>query len=71
MLEGIYVVAHLLAPFLPRSCTEIFEKLGTPPRPIPELSAAFDNLAAGTEINAGCILYPKLEVLVAEGESGV
>ena len=57
-LEAVYAVAHLLLPFIPRGASEIFRKMNTPPRSLwdvdPELR---DNLAVGTKIDVGGILY--------------
>eukprot|EP00041_Stephanoeca_diplocostata_P029039 m.847193 g.847193 ORF g.847193 m.847193 type:complete len:74 (-) comp23481_c0_seq5:283-504(-) len=43
------------------SAAKIFEKLGTPPKKIADLSARFDNLRPGTVITHGAILFTKLE----------
>jgi isoleucyl-tRNA synthetase len=50
LLECLYVLAHLLAPLLPVATTEILKRLGTSARPAADLSANFDNLAAGTPV---------------------
>ena len=46
-LEAVYVLAHFLAPVMPYSATNIFKKLGNPPKPIPELQASLVNLQTG------------------------
>jgi methionyl-tRNA synthetase len=57
-LEAVYAVAHLLLPFIPRGASEIFRKMNTPPRSLwdidPELRG---NLAVGTKIDVGSLLY--------------
>uniref|UniRef100_A0A7S0VMT7 methionine--tRNA ligase n=1 Tax=Hemiselmis tepida TaxID=464990 RepID=A0A7S0VMT7_9CRYP len=60
-LESLYILAHFLCPFIHNGCAKIFEKLGTQPRPIPRLSPAFTNLAAGSPVHVGEVLYAKLE----------
>nr|CCA17292.1 methionyltRNA synthetase of possible bacterial origi (ISS) putative [Albugo laibachii Nc14] len=72
-LEAIYLLAHFLAPFIPKTSETIFEKLGTPPQKLIELSPAFDNLVPGTEVLVGDILFQKVltaeEILQAEESS--
>ena len=58
-LEAVYAVAHLLLPFIPGGATEIFKKLNTPPKSLGEISADLRNLAVGTKIDAGSILYER------------
>lgn len=57
-LEAVYAVAHLLLPFIPKGASEIFKKMNTPPKSLwdidPELR---DNLAVGTKIDVGSLLY--------------
>lgn len=69
-LEAIYLIAHFLAPFIPNTSDKIFEKLGTPPQKLIELSPSFDNLVAGTKVVVGDILFQKVltaeEILQAE-----
>jgi methionyl-tRNA synthetase len=65
VLEALYLVALVLAPFIPEGAAAIFRKLSTPPRPIPAASARFDNLAPGAAVEVGDILYQKLEKEVA------
>lgn len=56
-LEAIYALAHLLLPFLPEGGTKIFEKLGTQPVHLNELSRDCRNLKPGTPVVVGDILY--------------
>ena len=58
-LEAVYAVAHLLLPFIPGGATEIFKKMNTPPKALNEISADLRNLAVGTKIEAGSILYER------------
>lgn len=57
-LEAVYAVAHLLLPFIPKGASEIFIKMNTPPKSLwdidPELRT---NLAVGTKIDVGSLLY--------------
>ena len=65
VLEAVYVAAHFLAPVIPDAAAAIFEKLGTPATPIWRLKKSA-NLAAGTKVAVGDILFAKHEV---EGEA--
>ena len=65
VLEALYLAALVLSPFIPEGAAAIFRKLSTPPRPIPAASRRFDNLAPGTAVEVGEILYQKLEKEVA------
>jgi methionyl-tRNA synthetase len=65
VLEAVYVAAHFLAPVIPDAAAAIFEKLGTPATPIWRLKKSA-NLAAGTKVAVGDILFAKHEV---EGET--
>jgi methionyl-tRNA synthetase len=62
VLEGIYVCAHLLEPFLPTTGSTLFEMLGTPKMAIKSLSTEFDNLKAGAIITKGEILFKKIDM---------
>jgi len=66
-LECVFVAAHFLAPFVPDAAAAIFSKLGTPPRPIWRLDAAGKNLAPGTPVAVGDILFAKHESQAASG----
>ena len=48
VLEGVYVCAHLLEPFMPVTGAGLFARLGTPKTAIKSLSTEFDNLKPGT-----------------------
>jgi len=60
-LEAIYALTHLLMPFLPVGCKEIYKKLGTEPVSLVDLNRDCRNLAVGTIIQAGEVLYKKTE----------
>mmetsp|Transcript_27877 Transcript_27877/g.68544 ORF Transcript_27877/g.68544 Transcript_27877/m.68544 type:complete len:905 (-) Transcript_27877:84-2798(-) len=64
-LEAVYVAAHFLAPFIPDATDAIFQKLGTPAMPLWKLQRGA-NLAPGTTVSVGDILFAKHEV---EGEA--
>jgi len=66
-LEAVYVLAHFLAPIMPYAATAIFEKLGTPPQPIPTLRVDLQNLKVGATVEVGDILFMKIE---GGGEGG-
>lgn len=59
-LEAVYVFAHFLSPYLPATSAVLFKRLHTAARPIPQLSPAFDNLAPGTPVDVGDILFAKV-----------
>ena len=65
-LEAVYAAAHFLAPFIPDACDAIFKKLGTPAVPAWKLKRS-ENLAPGTAVSVGDILFAKHEV---EGAAG-
>jgi len=65
LIEAVYVLAHFFAPFVPRATEAIFQKLGTPPKPIPQLADNFMNLAVGTPVVSTSILFEQLEVAKA------
>mmetsp|Transcript_40769 Transcript_40769/g.110277 ORF Transcript_40769/g.110277 Transcript_40769/m.110277 type:complete len:860 (-) Transcript_40769:99-2678(-) len=67
LLEAVYVLSHFFAPFIPLAAEAIFQKLSTPPRPIPNLADSFLNLTVGAEVRTGSILFEQLEVGKAEG----
>ena len=62
VLEGIYVCAHLLEPFLPTAGCTLFKMLDTPKVAIKTLSTTFDNLKPGTVITKGNILFKKIDI---------
>mmetsp|Transcript_10281 Transcript_10281/g.24115 ORF Transcript_10281/g.24115 Transcript_10281/m.24115 type:complete len:906 (-) Transcript_10281:152-2869(-) len=61
VLDAMYVLAHVLCPFIPEGAKQMFDKLSTQPMPITKLSPKFDNLKPGTEIKVGEVLYAKVE----------
>ena len=61
-LEGLYIAAHFLEPFMPMGCGSIFEALGTPATVIVGLSGNLDNLKPGTPVTVAAIMFPKLEL---------
>jgi len=61
VLEAVYVLAHFMMPYIPDAAKAIFDDLNTPARTIQQLSPNFDNLAVGTEVAVGRILFSKFE----------
>lgn len=61
-LEAVYLAAHFLAPFIPATAAVIFQRLGTPPRPLWALSGDFNQLVIGTAVQSGDILFTKFEL---------
>ena len=61
-----YIAAHFLEPFMPTICGKVFDSLGTPPQSIVGLSKNFDNLAPGTPVTVGEILFAKIEMEAKE-----
>ena len=68
-LEAIYILAHLLLPFVPVSGKQIFQKLGTQPKTIQQIQnylithdkVSHMILPMGTQIDVtGSVLYDKL-----------
>jgi methionyl-tRNA synthetase len=59
-LEAVYIFAHFLSPYIPTASELLFSKLHTAARPIKELSPAFNNLAPGTPVDIGDILFAKV-----------
>jgi len=57
VLEAVYALAHLLLPFIPKGASEIFKKMNTPPKRLWEIDPGLRNLAPGTKIDVGDILY--------------
>jgi len=62
-LEAIYFIAHLFAPFIPHTATDIFRCLGQPPQNIPALSCNLANLRAGSVVKHEACLLPLLDEL--------
>jgi len=71
LIESVYVLAHFFAPFIPRAAEAIFQKLGTPPKAIPQLADNFMNLAVGTPVVSTSILFEQLEVTKAAAAAPV
>ena len=61
-LEAVYIAAIFLSPYLPNATSALYAKLHTAPKLIKDLSAAFDNLAPGTPVDIGDILFAKVAV---------
>ncbi|CBZ51090.1 methionine--tRNAligase, related [Neospora caninum Liverpool] len=61
-LEAVFVLAHLLEPFIPVTSAHIFKKLNTQPRILADISPWFDNLTPGTAVDVGDILFAKKKV---------
>jgi methionine--tRNA ligase beta chain len=61
-LEAIYAFSHFLAPVLPIAAQTIFEKIGTAPVSTHNLRDDFYNLAPGSVVSLGEILFQKIEV---------
>jgi methionine--tRNA ligase beta chain len=59
-LESIYILAHLLTPFIPEGSAKIFRKLNTEPTTLAELNREGHNLAVGTRVDIGDVLYSKI-----------
>lgn len=59
-LEAIYILTHLLAPFIPVGSAEIFRKLNTEPVSLAELRLDGRNLKEGTPVEIGDVLYSKV-----------
>lgn len=59
-LEAVYAFTHFLAPVLPIAAQKIFDCLHTEPRSLYNLRSDFYNLAPGTPITVGGILFQKL-----------
>ncbi|EPR59974.1 methionyl-tRNA synthetase [Toxoplasma gondii GAB2-2007-GAL-DOM2] len=61
-LEAVFVLGHLLEPFIPVTADHIFKKLNTAPKTLADLSPWFDNLVPGTPVEVGDILFAKKKV---------
>lgn len=60
-MEAIYAFTHFLAPVIPIAAQQIFSHLHTLPRSSHNLREDFYNLAPGTPITIGDILFKKIE----------
>jgi methionyl-tRNA synthetase len=61
-LESIYILSHLLIPFIPEGAAKIFRKLNTEPVTLINLNRGGRNLAVGTKVEIGDVLYSKVRV---------
>lgn len=61
-LEGLYMAAHLIEPFIPNTAASIFRKLGTERTTLCELKSTYNNLEPGTQVVVGEILFTKIEL---------
>ncbi len=59
-LEAIYTLTHLLMPFLPVGCKQIFGKLGKEPVSLVNLDRECRSLTVGATIQVGQVLYDKM-----------
>lgn len=59
-LESIYILAHLLIPFIPEGSAKIFCKLHTGPVTLNKLDRDGHNLMVGTKVEIGDVLYSKV-----------
>ena len=59
-LEAVYAFMHFLAPVMPLVGQQVFTCLNTSPRSIHNLRNDFYNLAPGTPITVGNILFQKI-----------
>ena len=59
-LEAIYALSHLLLPFLPIGCKQVFAQLGTEPTTLKDLNRDCRNLKVGTPITVEKVLYAKV-----------
>ena len=59
-LESIYVLVHLLLPFIPEGSAKIFRKLNTDPVTLVDVKRDGGNLKVGTPISIGDVLYGKV-----------
>lgn len=61
-LEAVFSLAHLLAPFLVNGVKAMFQKLNTDPIDcVLDVKSDLRNLAVGTKVDIGDILYAKIE----------
>lgn len=68
-MEALYAFAHFLAPVIPVAAGAIFSKLHTAPVSSAHLRHDFYNLAPGTSVTVGEILFTKIK-RVATGPDG-
>ena len=70
-MEAIYAFTHFLAPVLPLAAQTIFEKIGVAPVSAHNLRDDMYNLAPGTPVSLGEILFQKIEVAVPDAAVAV
>jgi len=59
-LEAVYALSILLLPFIPVGASEIFRKLGMPPKGLGDVDGQLRNLVPGTKVVVGDVLYSKV-----------
>ncbi len=60
-IDGLYILAHFIAPTMPTAATALFTQCGALPRPITELKNSFNNLPPDTTtLNTGKVLFNKI-----------
>ena len=64
LLESVYVLAHLYAPYIPLASAAVFKKLGTTARCLTALGDM--NLTEGTRVESSTVLFKHLDVVGAE-----
>ena len=60
VLESVFALTHLLVPYIPEGAERIFQKLHTEAKSLLELNTDLRNLAAGSKVDVGDVLYAKL-----------
>lgn len=60
VLEGSYYISILLSPFITLACKEVFNRLGTPEKIIPEVDINYNNIKPGTPILIGEPLFKRI-----------
>lgn len=63
LLEAVYVLLHLYAPFIPTAAAAILRKFKAPAKSLGELKG-FDNLPQGCEVSSESVLFQPFEVEV-------
>jgi methionine--tRNA ligase beta chain len=70
-MEAVYAFTHFLAPVIPQAGQAVFDRLNTQPVSIHNLRDDFYNLAPGTAITLGDILFKKVETAAGEEKEKV
>lgn len=68
VLEAVYIISHLLHPFIPSASVRISNKLSTQMTPIACLSEKLDNLRPGTPVYIGEVLFSKVSITAASSD---